>query len=184
VDVRRVVALALVLSTAGGCIGGFRLTRTMFDFNREVSNSVVVQELVFLAFLVIPVYPVSVAADVIVLNTVELFTGTNPLRESAVASLPDGTGIAVTGEADGVLLAVDGHRTRRLLRRGHRLELVEDGVPVGAVEQTQDGALVLTDAAGAERRIEPDAVARVLVAAGEGNEALVAEVERALTEVR
>lgn len=179
---RRGIALALLLSVAGGCIGGFRLTGTVYDFNREVSDSVVIQELVFVAFLIVPVYPVSVAADVIVLNTIELFTGENPVHESRVASLPGGGSVAVTEEVDGVLLAVDGQRTRRLLRRGHRLALVEDGRTVGAVEREPDGSLLLTDASGTERRIAPEAVGRVLTAARGGTGALVAEVEQVIGE--
>lgn len=179
---RRGIALLLVLSVAGGCIGGFRLTRTMYEFNRDVSNSLVVQELVFLAFVIIPVYPVSVAADVVVLNTVEMFTGNNPVRESRVASLPGGGLVAVTGEDDGVVLAVDGYRTRRLLRKGTRLELVEDGVTVGSVERETDGALIVTDPAGTVRRVEPEAVGRVLAAARNGTDALVTEVERTLAD--
>jgi hypothetical protein len=178
--VRRGIALVLALSVAGGCIGGFRLTRTMYEFNREVSSSLVVQELVFVAFLIVPVYPVSVVADVVVLNTVEAVTGSNPVKESRVSALPGGGTVAAIAEDDGAILAVDGHRTRRLLRRGHRLELVEDGVVVGSVEGLDDGSVLLGDSTGRVRRIAPDAVGRVLAAAREGNAALVVEVERTL----
>lgn len=68
---------ALLLSAAilfSSCIGSFRLTNKIKDWNNNVSNRFV-NEIIFLAFHVIPVYEVAMFVDALVLNSVEFWTG-------------------------------------------------------------------------------------------------------------
>lgn len=63
------------------CIGSFGLWNGLKDWNQGVSNKFV-NELVFLAFHIVPVYEIAYLADVIVLNSIEFWSGS-----SAVASI-------------------------------------------------------------------------------------------------
>ena len=65
-----------VLTTS--CIGSFGLFNKLLHWNKGLSNKFV-NELVFL--VISPVYGICGAVDVLVLNTVEFWTGSNPLAK-------------------------------------------------------------------------------------------------------
>lgn len=60
------------------CIGSFGLHRKLTTWNEGVGNKFV-NELVFLAFHIIPVYEVCYLADILVINSIEFWSGTNPM---------------------------------------------------------------------------------------------------------
>lgn len=61
------------------CIGSFSLTNKVLTWNRQVSNKFV-NELVFFAFWILPVYEVTAAADLLVINSIEFWSGKMPLE--------------------------------------------------------------------------------------------------------
>ena len=61
------------------CIGSFSLTNKVLTWNRNVNNKFV-NELVFFSFWVLPVYEVTAAADLLVINSIEFWSGNNPLE--------------------------------------------------------------------------------------------------------
>ena len=65
-----------VLTTS--CVGSFGLFNKLLDWNKGLSNKFV-NELVFL--VISPVYGICGAVDVLVLNSVEFWTGSNPLAK-------------------------------------------------------------------------------------------------------
>lgn len=73
-----VVFLTVSLSQYS-CIGSFQLTNNLYSWNKNDVGGKWGQELVFLAFIIIPVYSVALLADGIVLNSIEFWTGSNPL---------------------------------------------------------------------------------------------------------
>lgn len=73
-----IVLAAVVLTTQSGCFGSFELTQSIYQVNKSVGDKVV-QEVVFLAFCIIPVYEIGVIGDVLIFNTIEFWSGTNPL---------------------------------------------------------------------------------------------------------
>ncbi|MDE6408620.1 MAG: DUF3332 domain-containing protein [Muribaculaceae bacterium] len=70
--------------TFTSCIGSFTLTKRVLAWNKQVSNKFV-NELVFFAFWVLPVYEVTALADVLVLNSIEFWSGNNPMEASVKA---------------------------------------------------------------------------------------------------
>ncbi|MGM9822407.1 MAG: DUF3332 domain-containing protein [Muribaculaceae bacterium] len=72
------VATLLAGSMLTSCIGSFSLTNKLLSWNHQVSNKFV-NELVFFAFWIIPVYEVTALADVLVLNSIEFWSGSNPI---------------------------------------------------------------------------------------------------------
>ena len=62
------------------CIGSFQLTNKLLSWNKTIGNKFV-NELVFVAFWILPVYEVSGLADILVLNSIEFWSGNNPVAQ-------------------------------------------------------------------------------------------------------
>ena len=60
------------------CIGSFGLHSKLLNWNQGIGNKFV-NELVFLAFNIIPVYGVCYLADALVINSIEFWSGSNPM---------------------------------------------------------------------------------------------------------
>ncbi|NLV67682.1 MAG: DUF3332 domain-containing protein [Spirochaetes bacterium] len=72
------LSLALGLASLQGCIGTFKLTGKVLNFNRGLGNKFI-QEIVFLVMNIIPVYGVAILVDALIFNSLEFWTGSNPL---------------------------------------------------------------------------------------------------------
>lgn len=104
------VAASMMLPS---CIGSFTLTNKLLAWNNQIGNKFV-NELVFFAFWVLPVYEVSGLADVLVLNSIEFWSGTNPVAA--------GTTRVVEGSDGRYLVSVD--------RKGYTITSENDGSTV------------------------------------------------------
>lgn len=74
--------LSLTLSSAilfTGCYGSFSLVTKVHEWNGSVTDNKFVHELLFLGLNIIPVYGVSAFIDAVIFNTVEFWTGSNPI---------------------------------------------------------------------------------------------------------
>jgi hypothetical protein len=71
--------LGLVFSNSA-CIGRMATAGKVGKFNLEVVEGKWGREIVFLALYIIPVYPIAGAIDLIIVNSIEFWTGTNPLN--------------------------------------------------------------------------------------------------------
>ena len=60
------------------CIGSFGLFNRLNTWNQSIGNKFV-NELVLLAFNIVPVYGVAYFADVLVINSIEFWSGQNPI---------------------------------------------------------------------------------------------------------
>lgn len=120
------LSVALVMALAGSmtlssCIGSFALTNKLLNWNNQIGNKFV-NELVFFAFWIIPVYEVTSIADVLVLNTVEFWSGTNPIacgtkaidgQDGRYLVECDGKGYTITSCNDGTVVRLDFDDTDR-----------------------------------------------------------------------
>lgn len=59
------------------CIGSFNLTKKVYEWNTGMNKWV--GELVFLVFVWIPVYSITLFIDAVILNLIEFWTGNNPM---------------------------------------------------------------------------------------------------------
>ena len=125
---RRVALTGACSLALAGCFGSFGATRALWEWNDEVHSSKWVKWLVFLGLSIIPVYLLFVMADTLVLNSVEFWTGSNPIKSGA-----DGRTITRVATADP-------KRLRLEIRRHGELEKVV------YCERREDGALLLLDA--------------------------------------
>lgn len=118
------ISVAALLIAGGSllftsCIGSFGLTNKVLSWNKSIGNKFV-NELVFFCFLVVPVYEVTALADVLVLNSIEFWSGNNPLTASTKV---------VETDHGRYLIACDGKGytvTHQPTGRETRLEFIED----------------------------------------------------------
>ncbi len=90
------------------CIGSFNLTNKLLTWNKSVGDKFV-NELVFLAFCIVPIYEIALLADAVVLNSIEFWTGDNPVAENQVKKVEGEKGnYTVTTKADGYKVEKEG----------------------------------------------------------------------------
>lgn len=107
------LAAALASSVMfSSCIGSFGLTNKLLDWNRGVDTKFV-NELIFVAFHILPVYPVAVMADILVINSIEFWSGSNPVADvGSVKNIETNEGTyAVETKADGYSIQKEGEET-------------------------------------------------------------------------
>lgn len=71
------------------CIGSFSLSNKLLDWNRNIDNKFV-NELVFIVFWIFPAYEACALADIFVLNSIEFWSGSNPLADVGAVKKIDG----------------------------------------------------------------------------------------------
>ena len=111
------IALALLLSFSmlnTSCIGSFALTKNVFNWNNSLGNKFV-NELVFIVFCGI-VYPITTIADALVINSIEFWSGSNPIAQGTriiegengrYLVTTDATGYTIKNENDGSVVRFD-----------------------------------------------------------------------------
>ena len=85
------------------CIGSFQLTNKVLDWNNTISNKFV-NELVFIAFHIIPVYECTMLVDAIVMNTIEFWGGGKVVAEpgeTKVVKNSQGQDVEITAMENG-----------------------------------------------------------------------------------
>lgn len=114
------LTVAVVMAIAAGllgtsCIGKFALTNRVLAWNNQVGNKFL-NELVFFAFWILPVYEVTALADVLVINAIEFWSGSNPMakgtkviegQDGRYLVKCDGKGYTIESENDGSVVRLD-----------------------------------------------------------------------------
>ena len=114
VSLRRTVAVTLLVGfvpLGSACFGSFHLTQKVLGFNKSVSPNKWVRWFVFLGLTIIPVYEFASLADVFFANSIEFWTGKNPITVKLEPK-------TVVGEDGGLARLVP-------LDDGARIEVVE-----------------------------------------------------------
>lgn len=172
---RLVLALSLIAFTQTACFGSFAATRSLWEFNRGVSQNKWVQEAAFLGLIILPAYSLFALGDILIFNTIEFWGGQNPIADGGEVRMRE------VRLADGSTARLIEDRDGRRIEHGDRVYFVEAsegglvlrddaGQVISSVQEGTDGAVVLVDAEGAERVIPAHEVA----AAGQSPEALTA----------
>lgn len=120
---RRRMLLTLGLLGLGGCWGSFNLTGRVYDWNGSFGSKWA-SWAVFLVFIIIPVYGTLLFIDAVVLNTIEFFSGKNPV--SRRADLGNGQHLVLHGEAGSSTLRIEHYDHDQLVRAFHIERLADD----------------------------------------------------------
>ena len=79
---KSLVAAALALSlTAPSCLGPDNLYHSVKNWNVGLSSQDWVNEVVFLGMLIIPVYPIALLGDVLILNPIGYWTSKDTIND-------------------------------------------------------------------------------------------------------
>jgi len=79
---KTLLALVLALGLASSsCLGPDNVYNSIKNWNAEVTDTDWINELIFLGFWVLPVYPITLLADVIIFNTIGYWTGDQPIND-------------------------------------------------------------------------------------------------------
>lgn len=169
------LAAALALTVfQSGCFGSFKLTQAVWKFNRDVSGDKWVQWLVFLVLSIVPVYVVATVVDAFVVNSIEFWTGSNPVRADGTPwqkdiRLADGSTARMIAEDENTLRVEHGETITRLRKEAGTITVFdEEGKVLAMIREAENGALERVNAEGEVERIE----AWQLAAAGSNYDAL------------
>ena len=167
--------VAAVLSGSllfSSCVGSFGLFNRLTTWNQSLGNKFV-NELVFLAFNIVPVYGVAYLADALVINSIEFWSGSNPTAsigevktvqgengEYLVKTNENGYTITKKGEDKSVDLVYN--------KENNTWNAVADGQSFELVKMNEDGTAVLSLQNGTSMTVTPDAqgIATARIATG------------------
>ena len=129
----RAVAGAVLVAFSAGCFGTFALTRKLWNWNNTVSPNKWVKELVFFVFAVVPVYGLAALGDALIFNSIEFWSGNNPIADgkASLERTPEGVRVSMGDRVIDVTVREDGAEARD-----------EKGALVSRVETTEDGVVV------------------------------------------
>ena len=128
---RLVVALAVIGMIFTGCTGTFKLTRAVYDIHRQQQEKWM-DELIFLAVVIVPVYSIAMIGDAVIFNTIEFWTGENPLASgnsntNVVSKQAQGAVMHYDQIADTVTIEAEGAPGALILERDPAGVLMHDG---------------------------------------------------------
>jgi len=82
IKIKAVCALLCGSMMFSSCIGSFALFNKVKDWNESLTDSKFVNEILYLAMWIVPVYEISFFVDNVVLNSIEFWTGSNPVANA------------------------------------------------------------------------------------------------------
>lgn len=125
------------------CVGSFGLHSKLVNWNQNIGNKFV-NELVYLACNIIPVYGVCYLADAVVINSIEFWSGSNPMAsvgdikkvkgengDYLVKTLENGYSITKEGENLSMELVYN--------KEANTWNVVADGVSTELLQMNNDG---------------------------------------------
>ena len=162
---KRIVAAIVVgsfLTVTTACYGPFNLTRNVYQWNSNIKGSSEVnekwmKELVFFGMIIIPVYIFSALLDAFIFNSIQFWSGNNPVKANdaggdgatrvvrlgglTVTMAERDRGATVTYERNGI---VERRAIIEASATGYRL-IDETGAVLAEAEKGQDGSVTLLD---------------------------------------
>jgi hypothetical protein len=162
---KRIVAAIMVgsfLTVTTACYGPFNLTRNVYQWNSNIKggsevNEKWMKEFVFFGMVIIPVYMFSALLDAFIFNSIQFWSGSNPIKANdaggdgatrvvrlggvTVTMVESDQGTTVTYERNGI---VERRATIETKATGYRL-IDETGALLAEAEKGQDGSVTLLD---------------------------------------
>ena len=138
------MAMIVILLTIGlsGCFGNFAATRKVYDFNKNFGDKWM-NQIMFWVLSWIPVYEAAGIADLLIFNTVEFWTGSNPIamapgEEQIKYASQDGKDFKITIRQNQVIV-------EDMDNLGQELELSYKPMEKAWYYHTEDGLVKIAD---------------------------------------
>ncbi len=130
------------VTTSTACYGPFALTKKLHTWNGTLGNKWV-NELVFFALFVIPAYGLCTLGDALIFNSIEFWTGSNPISDGSLDK------VKTERLADGSLQVEKGGQVYlvQMDPATHGAILKHDGKVVVTAERTATGDVAIHDLA-------------------------------------
>lgn len=116
---KHLIVVAVVALSASmmmqSCIGSFALYNKVKNWNDHVGDKFV-NELVFVAMWILPVYELSFVADLFILNSIEFWSGTNPALAQNETTIVDGKDARYLVARDATGYAITNLNTNQVTR--------------------------------------------------------------------
>jgi len=162
---KRIIAAVVMgsfLTVTTACYGPFNLTRNVYQWNSNIKGSSEVnekwmKEFVFFGMIIIPVYMFSALLDAFIFNSIQFWSGSNPVKANdaggdgatrvvrlgglTVTMVENDRGTAVTYERNGI---IERRAIIETSATGYRL-INETGSLLAEAEMGQDGSVTLLD---------------------------------------
>ncbi len=101
--VSAILAATVIFSS---CIGSHALFNRVYDMNKNVSGSKWLNEILYFAMWIVPVYEISLIGDIFVFNSIEFWTGKNPISAGTKkVKGADGKEYTVKSKKDGYTIS-------------------------------------------------------------------------------
>ena len=143
------------------CVGSFGLFNRISSWNQSIGTKFV-NELVFLALNIVPVYGVAYLADALVINSIEFWSGTNPMAnvgdvkkvkgengDYLVKTLENGYSITKEGEDSAMELIYN--------KEANTWNVIADGVSTELLKMNNDGTAEMNLPNGDKMNVTLDA---------------------------
>lgn len=140
-----VLLIASIAVMSVGCYGSFNLTKKVYNWNGTMGDKWT-KELVFLVLNIVPVYGVAAWIDVVILNSIEFWTGSNPVASNLTSD--DGTSVAFNAEKKEMTITYAGASYIVTNENGKATVKNADGVVIAYAETGVDGSMMLKDSQG------------------------------------
>ena len=160
----KLTLVAVLLSGSllfSSCVGSFGLFNRLSSWNQSIGSKFV-NELVFLAFNIVPVYGVAYLADALVINSIEFWSGSNPMANVGdvkkvkgengnymVKTLENGYSITKEGETASMDLIYN--------KEANTWNVVAEGVSTELLQINNDGTAQMTLPNGEDLTVTLDA---------------------------
>jgi hypothetical protein len=162
---KRIIAAVVMgsfLTVTTACYGPFNLTKNVYQWNSNIKGSSEVnekwmKEFVFFGMIIIPVYMFSALLDAFIFNSIQFWSGSNPVKANdaggdgatrvvrlgglTVTMVENDRGTAVTYERNGI---IERRAIIETSATGYRL-INETGSLLAEAEMGQDGSVTLLD---------------------------------------
>jgi len=163
--INRIIAAIVVgsfLTVTTACYGPFNLTKNVYNWNSNIKGSSEVnekwmKEFVFFGMIIIPVYMFSALLDAFIFNSIQFWSGNNPVKANdaggdgatrvvrlgglTVTMAESDRGTTVTYERNGI---VERRAIIETSATGYRL-INETGALLAEAEMGRDGSVTLLD---------------------------------------
>lgn len=153
VQIISTLLIAVMLVTAFGCYGSFQLVNKVYKFNGTLGSKWV-NELGFLVMVIVPVYGVATFIDAVILNTIEFWTGKNPMAaNNGTQNIPLPQGNMTLNPQDNsytLRQMIDGKEKiiQITTKDGVTTATDETGSVLARSERTAEGGVIVYDAQG------------------------------------